>query len=54
MIEKQKKSIKQSISLTQETIELLCSISRYWNLGHSGTIRQLIIKAAQELGLKTI
>lgn len=54
MKKRQKKSIKQSVSLTQETIELLDCLSNYWNLCNSGTIRQLIIKAAQELGLKTV
>jgi hypothetical protein len=53
MNNRQRKSIKQSVSLTQETIDLLNSVSRYWNLCNSGTLRQLIIKAAQEIGLKT-
>lgn len=48
------RSIKQTISLTEETLDLLHDISRYYNLGISPILRQLIIKSAQELGIKKV
>jgi len=48
------KSAKVSVSLTQETIDLLDHISSYQTLPKSAVLRQLIIKQAEELGLKKI
>ena len=54
MNERQKKSIRQTICLTKETLDLLHDISKYHNLGISPILRQLIIKSAQELGIKRV
>lgn len=54
MSARQKKSIRQTICLTEETLDLLHDISKYYNLGISPILRQLIIKSAQELGIKRV